>query len=78
MNCSRKIKEDLYLTYIKSTLEHAATAWAPYSRQSINKLESVQRRAARFVMHDYYTKLAVYQTCYYVLIGIPWKHTSNI
>ena len=51
-NCSRKIK-DLYLTYVKSTLEYAATAWAPYSRQSINKLKSVQRRAARFVMHDY-------------------------
>ena len=21
------------------------------------------------------TKLVVYQTCYYVLIGIPWRHT---
>ena len=51
-NCSREIK-DVYLTYVKSTLEYAATAWAPYSRQSINKLESVQRRAAGFVMHDY-------------------------
>ena len=24
------------------------------------------------------TKLAVYQTCYYVLIGIPWKHTQML
>ena len=58
-NCSCKIKEDLYLAYVKSTLEYTATAWAPYSRQLINKLESVQRRAARFVMHDYYQTSSV-------------------
>ena len=52
-NCSRKIKEDLYFTYVKPTVEYAAAVWAPYSRQSINKLESVQRCAARFVMNDY-------------------------
>ena len=49
-NCSCKI--DLFLTYVKPTMEYAAAAWAPYSRRSKNKLESVQRCAARFVMND--------------------------
>ena len=68
-NCSRKIKEDLYLTYVKSTLEYAATAWAPYIRQSINKLESVQRRAACFVMHDYYQTSSVSK----MLLCLNWN-----
>ena len=68
-NCSRKIKEDLYLTYVKSTLEYAATAWVPYSRQSINKLESIQTRAARFVMHDYYQTSSVSN----MLLRLNWN-----
>ena len=52
-SCSRKIKEDLYFTYVKPVLEYAAAVWAPHTRRSINKLEFVQRRAARFVMNNY-------------------------
>ena len=53
--CSCKIKEDLYFTYVKPVLEYAAEVWAqsPHTRCSINRLESIQRRAARFVMNDY-------------------------
>ena len=50
-------------------MEYAATAWAPYSRQSINKLESVQRRAARFVMHDYYQTSSVSN----MLLRLNWN-----
>ena len=57
--CSRKIKEDLYFTYVKPVLEYAAAVWAPHTRLSINKLESVQRRAARFVMNDYFQTSSV-------------------
>ena len=41
-NCSRKIKEDLYFTYVKPVLEYAAAAWTPHNRRSINKLEFIQ------------------------------------
>ena len=62
-NCSRKIKEDLYLHIMSNPLwnmQLQLQPWAPYnSRQSINKLESVQRRAAHFVMHDYYQTSSV-------------------
>ena len=32
---------------------HAATAWDPHMTENIKKVESVQRRAARFVTGDY-------------------------
>ena len=53
-SCQRKIKNDLYLTYVKPILEYGVTVWAPYTRFGINKLESIQRRAAHFVMSDYH------------------------
>ena len=58
-NCSRKIKENLYFTYVKPVLEYAAAAWAPHSRHSINKMEFIQRSAARFVMNNYFQTSSV-------------------
>lgn len=34
-------------------MEYASTVWAPYTKSSIEKLEAIQRRAARFVVSDY-------------------------
>ena len=65
-NCPRKVKADLYSTYVKPILEYAVTVWAPYTRCSIDKLESVQRRAARFVMSDYYPTSSVSAMLFYL------------
>ena len=34
-------------------MEYAAFVWSPHTSQNINKLEIIQRRAARFVMSNY-------------------------
>ena len=34
-------------------MEYASTVWAPYTKSSIEKLEAIQRHAARFVVSDY-------------------------
>ena len=34
-------------------LEYASTVWDPHTNVNINKLESVQRHAARFCLGDY-------------------------
>jgi len=34
-------------------LEYASTTWDPFKQCEIDKIEMVQRHAARFVMHDY-------------------------
>ena len=65
-NCPRKVKTDLYSTYVKPILEYVVTVWAPYTRCSIDKLESVQRCAARFVMSDYYLTSSVSAMLFYL------------
>ena len=35
-------------------IEYAAIIWSPYTQSLINNLETVQRKAARFVCNNYY------------------------
>ena len=51
--CPTKLKELAYITLVRSKLEYCASVWDPHKKKDINKLESVQRRAARFVCKDY-------------------------
>ena len=52
-SCQRQIKADAYLMYVRPILEYAVVVWAPYTKCDIDRLEAVQRRAARFVTSDY-------------------------
>ena len=58
-NCPSKVKADIYSTHVKPILEYAVTVWAPYTKCSINKLQSVRRHTAHFVMSDYYLTSSV-------------------
>jgi hypothetical protein len=42
------IKAQCYTTLVRPTLEYASSIWNPSKKDSINKVEAVQRRAARF------------------------------
>ena len=44
---------DAYCTYIRPVLEYAAFVWSSFTKPKINKSESVQRRAARYVISDF-------------------------
>ena len=35
-------------------LEYASVVWSPFTQSNIDKIEKVQRKAARFVFNDYY------------------------
>ena len=48
---------------------YASSAWDPYTQSSINKLESVQRRAARFVTGEYRTTCSVSE----VISNLVWE-----
>ena len=39
--------------YVRPILEYTAVVWATHTRYDIERLEAVQRQAARFVMSDY-------------------------
>ena len=47
--CPQKLKEKAYMTAVRPKLEYGAAIWDPHQDVYINKIEMVQRRAARFV-----------------------------
>ena len=56
---SKKIKEQLYMTYVRPILEYSSSVWDPHTLDNITKLEKVQRRAARFINNTYSREVSV-------------------
>ena len=54
-----QLKNLAYKTFVRPTLEYAATVWDPHTERNIQKVEMVQRRAARFVKADFHKKHSV-------------------
>ena len=52
-HCNTQVRGQAYILYVRPMLEYASTVWAPYTKSNIEKLESVQQRAARFVVYNY-------------------------
>ena len=55
-HCPTQTRRAAYLALVRSSLEYAASVWDPYTVAEIDKLEKVQRRAARFISKDYKSK----------------------
>ena len=51
-SCSPKVKNISYKALVRPRLEYCASVWDPHQKEYINKLEGVQRRAARFVSQN--------------------------
>ena len=51
--CPRKVKAAAYTTLVRPLLEYASSTWDPHTQRHINRLQAVQRRAARSVMNDW-------------------------
>ena len=47
--CPEKLRETAYFSLVRSFLEYSATVWHSRQKYNSDKLEMVQRRAARFV-----------------------------
>ena len=52
-SCSQHVKDSAYKTLVRQSLENSSSAWDPHTKILINKVESIQKRAARFVTGDY-------------------------
>ncbi|XP_072023123.1 uncharacterized protein [Amphiura filiformis] len=55
-SCPQHVKESAYKTLVRPLVEYSSSTWDPYTQVLNNKLEMVQRRAARFVSGDYKSK----------------------
>ena len=51
--CNRDIKLKCYLTLVRPVLEYASSVWDPSTKENIDKLEQIQKRASRFITAEY-------------------------
>ena len=52
-HCNKNFKETTYISLVRSVMDYSATVWDPYLQKDINRIEGVQRRAARLIFNDY-------------------------
>ena len=60
---NRQHKRALYLTMIRSIFEHGSSIWSPSSSSVIDKFESIQKRAVKWVLGE---QFYVYSNAYYM------------
>ena len=51
--CPPELRETAYFSLDRSSLEYSSAVWYPFRQKYINKLETMQRSAARFVTQNY-------------------------
>ena len=52
-SCGRAVKSRAYDSLVRPIAEYASIAWSPHTAKDISAIDSIQRRAARFVLNDY-------------------------
>ena len=53
------IKQQAYFSLVCPLVEYSSNVWDPYTQKNIKKLEMVQRRAARYVLHRHHNTSSV-------------------
>ena len=51
--CPKQCKEVAYFALVRSTVEYGSVVWDPHTFEEKDKVERVNRRAARMVSNDY-------------------------
>ena len=70
---SIQIKPLAYFTFVRPILENSCTVWDPYTATQINKLEMIQRRAARYVLHRHHNTSSVTN----MLQSLGWRSLAD-
>ena len=60
-----------YKTHVRPQLEYVSAVWYPHYDKDINKVEAVQRRAARWATRDYRYTSSVTATC--MMKDLNWR-----
>ena len=64
-----QLKYVAYSSLVRPHLEYAVPVWDPYTKKNIDKLEIIQRRAARYVLDRYHYSASVTE----MLNELGWK-----
>ena len=57
--CPSKLRDIAYFSMVLSLLEYSCPVWDPYRQGDVDKLNKIQRAAARFVGNNYQCKSSV-------------------
>ena len=57
--CTEDVKKSLYTTLVRPKVEYATPAWDPHFKCDVEKIEQLQRSAARFCTGDYHQTSSV-------------------
>ena len=52
-SCPKETKSLAYKTLVRPIIEYSSSVWDPYTKEHIQEIGKVQRRAARMVCNDY-------------------------
>ena len=57
--CPKKLRDTAYISLIRPALEYSCSVWHPHKKSNKDKIEKVQRRAARFVSNNFRRKASI-------------------
>ena len=70
---NQSLKQAAYRALVRPVLEYASPVWDPFTKENIQNIERVQRRASRWVCHRYRKTSSVEE----MLEGLKWPSLSK-
>ena len=70
---NQQLKETAYFSLVQPQLEYASIIWSPWQRRDIEKLEKINRRAARFITNNFYRTSSVSS----MIHQLGWQETRR-
>ena len=71
-------RKTLYLAYVRSNLDYASELWAPQSIGNISKVESIQRRATKYILKLKYDDPLSYRDRLHKLNLLPLSYQHEL
>ena len=72
-SCNKEIKAAAYIALVRPTGEYCSAVWDPHTKELIQKVEKIQRRAARMVYNNYDWKTSVSE----LIQELQWDSLSD-